>query len=259
MDQVGALRELEDAIRQIPLLRKLRYPSAGHTRWRTNLIDLLQDIFGDHSRIYQSLVNIDWTFHGPVEFREGWLEYVKQQKNRQAYLEGLTKAEGILNAAIDQIVRKGVNGVHASTSDEKQSVGSTKILSLLEHELRKTFREAPTQESEVLDAIEDLFIGAGLGNEFVRETESIPYSSKSYIPDYAFNGSKTIVEAKLCDSPKREKQIIGEINDDILAYGTAYSHLIFLVYDLGSIRDQDKFKKSIQNNRPNIVVSIIKH
>lgn len=87
--------------------------------------------------------------------------------------------------------------------------------------------------------------------------EVIVYSSKSYKPDFLFSKIDTIVEVKLCNSKEVEKDIISQINDDIVAYRTKYSNLIFVVYDVGVIRDQDKFRKSIEAN--DVVVRVVKH
>src|SRR6266704_2194735 len=165
----------------------------------------------------------------------------------------------ILDTAIDQINRKGLEGVYEGKDTPKESSEIVKILSLIEIKLRKTVRDKPQAESEVKDALESLFIGADLDKEFTREKENLVYSSKTYIPDFAFRRISTVVEAKLCDTPKREKEIIAEINDDILAYKTAYANLIFVVYDLGMIRDRDMFAGSIEQAHQQVIIRVIKH
>ena len=59
------------------------------------------------------------------------------------------------------------------------------------------------------------------------------------------------IEIKLCKNG--EKPLIAQINDDILAYRTKFKNLIFLVYDLGQIRDVELFKESIEQNEDTIV------
>ena len=56
----------------------------------------------------------------------------------------------------------------------------------------------------------------------------------------------------------KEKELIDEINADIKAYKTRYEKLIFLIYDLGFIRDVEKFKQDIENQE-DIYVEVIKH
>jgi hypothetical protein len=134
-----------------------------------------------------------------------------------------------------------------------------KVVHLIENNLRKAIRQKPTKESEVSDALETLLIGANLEKDFFREKEHIPYSSKTYIPDFVFKRISTIVETKFCDKAGRDKEIIAEINDDIVAYKTAYSNLIFVVYDTGGvIRNADEFKDSIEKQE-SVVVKVIKH
>lgn len=62
----------------------------------------------------------------------------------------------------------------------------------------------------------------------------------------------TVVEVKLCKSDdnekNNEKKIISEINDDIVTYKKKYSNVIFAIYDLGIIRNQDQFKADIEAN-----------
>lgn len=259
MDKEAAIQALANLIRNISLLRKIAPFSAEHTRWVTNSLYLLEDIFGKNSRIYRSFGALEWRYHGPVIAREGEMEYTIHQKHTIAYLTDLESARGLLTAAIDQITSKGIKNVYEGKDTPKESSEIIKVLSLIDNKLRKVIREIPKQESDVLNALENLFIGAGLDKDFAREKESIVYSSKTYYPDFSFKRIDTVVEGKLSNSSKREKEIIHEINDDILAYRTKYSNLIFVIYDLGFIRDQDLFKGSIEQNHPHVVVRIVKH
>ena len=106
--------------------------------------------------------------------------------------------------------------------------------------------------------MEDLFIGGNLDGQYTRDKENFVYSSKTYKPDFIFSKIDTVVEVKLCKTDDKEKAIIAEINDDVLAYKTKFSNLIFVVYDLGIIRDQDQFKTDLQSSG-NVIVKIVKH
>lgn len=132
----------------------------------------------------------------------------------------------------------------------------TKIIDLAENKLRKTLRERPKNEKEVQDRFEDLLNAKEV--DFLREQEKIVYSSKTYHPDFSFTRINTVVEIKLCDKKEREKEIISEINDDILAYKTKYPNIIFIVYDLGFVRDTDKFKEDIES-MDTVISKVIKH
>lgn len=146
----------------------------------------------------------------------------------------------------------------ADIEEEKEegSADTLKIITGIQRSLRKLFRTKPTSEKEVQDKLEDLFNAQQLN--FKREQEHIPYSSKTYIPDFTFDDIGCVVEGKFCNSEGREKELIGEINDDIQAYSTRYKNLIFVIYDAGGfMRDEEKFKQNIESK--SVVIEIIKH
>ena len=126
----------------------------------------------------------------------------------------------------------------------------------MEHSLRKVIREKPEKEKEVQDAFENLLIGAQI--EYSREKEMIEYSSKSYIPDFTISKLDLAIDVKLCSKEGREKEIIPEINDDIMAYQTKYGNIFFIVYDLGFIRDIDRFTVAFEKKQ-NVIVKVVKH
>lgn len=145
----------------------------------------------------------------------------------------------------------------ADVEEEKEegSADTLKIITGIQRSLRKFFRIKPTSEKEIQDKLEDLFNAQQLS--FRREQEHISYSSKTYIPDFTFDDINCAVEGKFCNSDRREKEMIAEINDDIQAYSTRYKNLIFVVYDMGFIRDEEKFKQDIESK--SVVIEIIKN
>jgi hypothetical protein len=130
-----------------------------------------------------------------------------------------------------------------------------RIVNLLERKWRKAVRTKPETEKEVQDAFETLLVGADI--PYLRETDSIVYSSKTYTPDFSFPDLRLAVELKLCNRPGREKEIIAEINDDILAYRQQYPQNLFGVYDLGLIRDIDRFAETFEGHE-GVVVRVVK-
>ena len=66
------------------------------------------------------------------------------------------------------------------------------------------------------------------------------------------------LDLKFCGSDNAEKRLIREVNDYIMAFGTKYGNLAFVVYDLGFIRDVDLFAGSFQQHQ-NVIVRIVKH
>jgi hypothetical protein len=51
---------------------------------------------------------------------------------------------------------------------------------------------------------------------------------------------------------------VDEINADIAAYSKQYRSLLFLVYDMGHIRDELEFRRDLEHNR-NVFVIVVKH
>jgi hypothetical protein len=176
--------------------------------------------------------------------------------NQKAYLRQLESARGLLLAASDELDRKDLNSVYKGKDTGPEASIILKVIGLAEHKLRKVIREKPESENEVQNRYEDLLIGADI--LYSRETESIEYSSKTYIPDFIIKKSDLIVEVKFCNRSGREKELIEEINDDILAYKTKYGNLFFVVYDIGLIRDVDRFIDSFQNIE-GVFVKVVKH
>lgn len=253
------IKSLQKTIKDIEKLRKGHSFSTEHTRWISNCLYLLEDVFGQNSRIYITFANLPWKFRGTMATDAHHYEYELHKKNHEYYLRDLDTAKGMLESAIDQIKQKGIENVYEGKDPASQSSDIVRIISLIDTKLRKFIRNEPEKEKEIQDALENLFIGADLDKEFTREKETIPYSSKFYIPDFVFKKISTLVEIKLCTSTAKEKEIISEINDDILAYKTEYSNIIFVVYDLGHIRDQDQFRNSLEEHDEHIIVKVVKH
>ena len=130
------------------------------------------------------------------------------------------------------------------------------INDLVNANLRPAIFKPPTQEREVQNALEVIFNVRAF--EFQREKVSIQYSSKTFVPDFTFDSLDLAVEAKLCKNKSKEKTLIDEINADILAYQTRYRHALFVIYDLGFIRDVQLFRSGIEGNQ-DVHVLVVKH
>ena len=126
--------------------------------------------------------------------------------------------------------------------------------------LRASMFSLPEKEKEVQDNIERLLIGKGLikGIDYDRETGKFEFSGKEFIPDFIMPKINLCIEVKLLKDNKRSR-IIDEINADITAYSTKYERVMFVVYDLGVIRDENEFRRDIENSGENIKVLIVKH
>jgi hypothetical protein len=140
----------------------------------------------------------------------------------------------------------------------------TDEISELKHFLQSTLRKAifvvPEKEITVQDAIEQLLLGRGLtkGIDYDRETGRVKISIKEVVPDFIFPHLGLALEVKLSKDKEKSRAIVDEINADIKAYSKKYSSLLFVVYDLGTIRDEVEFKQDLEAT-DGIAVIVIKH
>jgi hypothetical protein len=137
---------------------------------------------------------------------------------------------------------------------------SVKILTELEEflfkNLRKNIITRPSDEKDIQDVVQIMLNSKDYSYE--REKVRISYSSKVFIPDFTFEDLKAALEIKLCKTDRKEKDLIDEINADVLAYGTRFENLTFLIYDMGIIGDVELFSKDIEKNNPRIKILIVK-
>ncbi len=130
----------------------------------------------------------------------------------------------------------------------------------LQANLRKAIFEIPKKEKDIQNTVEQLLIGKGFnkGIDYDRETGRIKVSIKESIPDFIFMKLDLALELKFSTTKDKSKTIVDEINADIQVYSKKYQNILFLVYDLGSIRDENEFKNGIEN-KTSINVIIVKH
>lgn len=258
-----ALSELETLIKEIDNLSTQHKYSADHMRWIAKALAFLEEVFGRNSRYYLTFASFSWSetgtilVGGPTDPEGSWNPQAALEKRDQAaYLRQLESARGLLQAASDHLKRTDITSVYQGKDTMPESSAIIRIINIAERKLRKTIRNKPTCEKEIQDAFENLLIGADI--PYSRETEHIEYSSKTYIPDFTIQKIDLAMDIKLCVRMGREKEIIAEINDDILAYQTKYGNLFFIVYDVGFIRDIDRFIDAFEKNQ-NVIVKVVKH
>lgn len=137
----------------------------------------------------------------------------------------------------------------------------TNLKNFLQANLRKAvIRSTPEREIDVQDAIEQLLIGRGLtkGLDYDRETGRVKVSIKEVVPDFVFPRLELALEVKLAKDKDKSKVIVDEINADIGAYSQGYPFLLFVVYDLGTIRDDVEFKQGLEA-ADGVAVIVVKH
>jgi REase_DpnII-MboI len=153
----------------------------------------------------------------------------------------------VLRAWLEQKVGKSAH--------EASSLGT-----FLQSRLRSAIFSLPASELEVQNAVEQLLIGRGLqkGIDYDRETGRVKISVKESIPDFIFRPLSLALEIKLSKDRSRHGKLVDEINADIAVYATSYQSIIFLVYDLGTIRDEIEFRQGLEATG-NISVLVVKH
>lgn len=134
------------------------------------------------------------------------------------------------------------------------------LKNFFEANLRRAIFEVPGQEREVQNAIEQLLIGRGLtkGLDYDREAGRVKVSIKEVVPDFVLPKLSLAIEVKLAKTDTKAKAIVDEINADIQAYGRSYAHLLFIVYDLGTIRDTLEFTRDLESVA-GVEVIVVKH
>ena len=256
----SAMKELDHLIKEIDSLQEVRFGSAPHTRWLVRTVTFLQEVFGDDSLYAMTIAQTNWGNIGSFLFVGSEAldpERAIERRKQQAYRYQLDNTKGLLQAASDQLANtNSIDSVYKGKNTAPEASTIIKVINLSERKLRKVIQAVPTKEKEVQEAFETLLIGADI--EYSRETESIEYLSKTYTPDFTVPKSNLAIELKLCGKIEREKEMIAEINDDILAYRTKYSNLLFVIYDCGIIRDTDRFAEHFEKNE-NVIVKVVKH
>lgn len=256
MNKKQALKEITELISYIDTIKQAGRKTHHFTYWYTNVATYLENVFGYNSTYCSFFRSIEWEFIGSMTTRRINFEYAVEEKFKSTFLEALEKAKGLLLAVKDAINKSENIELLLDKSDVKKGVNTLlKIVKLVESKLRKVIRNLPKNEKEIQDTFENLLIGAEI--EYEREFPHIKYSSKNYIPDFSFSRIDTVLEIKFCTETRKEKSLISEINDDIQAYKSKFTNLIFLVYDTGQIRDIEKFSDSFEND--SITIRVIKH
>lgn len=134
------------------------------------------------------------------------------------------------------------------------------LKNFLQSKLRPAVFDKPKKEKDIQNALEKLLIGRGMnkGIDYDREVGRVKISSKEVIPDFIFPRLGLALEVKLCNENGKIKKIVDEINADIQAYGKAYDSILFVVYDIGFVRNEVEFKNGIEEGQK-VSVIIVKH
>lgn len=117
------------------------------------------------------------------------------------------------------------------------------IIDFFQANLRRAVIRTPERERDIQDIVEQLLIGRGheKGIDYDREVGRVKVSSKEVIPDFIMAPADLAIEVKLLRDQRQLGRLVDEINADIASYQTHYKFLLFIVYDLGVIRDEAEF------------------
>jgi hypothetical protein len=134
------------------------------------------------------------------------------------------------------------------------------LVDFIQAKLRSAIFVLPDKEVEIQNAIENLLIGWSKvkGTDYDRETGRVKMSGKESIPDFIFPNLNLCLEVKLSKSADKLRAIVDEINADIRAYATQYERQLYVVYDVGMIRNEAEFKRDLEN-APGVSVLVVKH
>jgi hypothetical protein len=251
-----AMEELRRVLGEVDTLTRVRRFSAPHTRWLARTLRLLEEVFGASSRYYMSVAALKWSETGSFIVSAWDPTREIERRHQETYVHQLDMARGLLQAALDELESSTIDNVYKGKDTPRETSDILKVLTLVERKLRKVMREVPQREQQVQDAVENLLVGADV--DYSRETDAIEYSSKTYTPDFSLPRIDLALEVKLSCRAGREKEIIAEINDDILAYATKYRNIVFLVYDVGFIRDVERFVRHFEQHE-GVLVRVVKH
>lgn len=145
------------------------------------------------------------------------------------------------------------------TNTTKEDAECDRLAQFLKNRLRAGLFKKPEREIEVQNALETLLVGQELnkGRDYDRESGKFEFSGKEYIPDFVLLKLNLCIEVKLLKE-KRLSKMIEEINSDITAYRKNYRRILFVIYDLGEIRDEDEFKHDFEMTE-GVRVIVVKH
>jgi len=251
-----AIKELRALIKETHSVAKHSMESPKFVRWYLRTTTFLEEVFGGSSMLVLMFRALRFQVTGSFVIEAWDLQEALDERHHAAFVDDLNRSIGIFQAGLDKLSRKSIADVYQGKNTPRESSTLIRIITLAERKLRKTIRNVPQKEKDIQDAFENLLIGADI--PYRREHPHIPYSSKEYIPDFSFERIDLALDVKLCAKDSREKEIIAEINDDIMTYKAKFGNVAFVIYDVGMIRDVDRFTSEF-SNRDDVLITIVKH
>lgn len=180
----------------------------------------------------------------------------------EAKVPSIASTVGIQQAELFQAAHANLSMLRAWLEEQVGVVKheASSLATFLQSRLRSAIFEQPTCEKDVQNAIETLLIGRGMqkGIDYDRETGRVKVSVKECVPDFISRPLSLALEIKFVRDAGHHGRLVDEINADIAAYATAYKSIVFLVYDLGTIRDEIQFRQGLESSG-SVSVLVVKH
>jgi hypothetical protein len=122
--------------------------------------------------------------------------------------------------------------------------------------LRPSFKDPPTGEKEVQDAVANILRAVGV--EFTREQDTAPVGPHAFKPDFVVGSMDLAIEVKWLGPKTSVSDIQEQLAADVVGYRTRWKRLLVVVYDLGRISDPEHFKRE-NMKRFGVAVVVVKH
>jgi len=192
----------------------------------------------------------------PLLAESSMLDLYDTSKLKSAMNQTWIQAKEVFDIALANtaLLKSLLEGAIGYVEDETH-----KLTDFLQANLRRAIHGVPEKEVEVQNGIETLLVGRGMvkGIDYDRETGRVKTSGKESVPDFIFPRLNLCLEVKL-SKPANIKAIVDEVNADIRAYGKIYERQLFVIYDLGAIRDEVELKRDLENV-VGVSVLVVKH
>ncbi len=242
-------------------LKNAHRSSVEHRRWLANALSFLEEVFGRDSNYFKVLGSFNWSASEAYidldDYGAGTsVNTMLEQKHQQAYSEQMARSKGWLQAAGDELDRKGIVGVYRGKNSPPEASDIVRVITLVERRLRKAIKGTPGSEAAIKDVFENLLIGAEI--PYTREKDRFEYSTKTYTTDFILRKLDLAMDFKWCGRKERVNDIIQELNDYILAFRSKFGNAFFVVYDCGFIADIEQFVSSFAAH-DGVIVRVVKH
>ena len=188
---------------------------------------------------YNRLVPMVWEMFGEEAHRLFHQIDLGKQMNPADTIGAMWKTHAEFAAA-----RLSALAAYLKTKQGTRKQEGDDIATLLEENVRPAMFTDPDNEKAVQDVIENDLQGAV--TRLPSRAAVCPVLHQAVHPGLHVRQPWPGRRGEICNRAGREKELIDEINADILGYQGTYESMLFVIYDLGFIRDVALFKSDIE-------------